>query len=68
MTAVQIANTVRKALSQVESVTAVAAKTGIPRVNLYQFKAGGRDFPLKTLVTLADAVGLEITVQAKKRR
>jgi DNA-binding phage protein len=68
VTAVQIVNAVRKALSQVESVTEVAEKAGIHRISLYQFKAGSRGFPLPTLVKLADALGLEITVQPKKRR
>lgn len=64
----QIANVVRKALSQVESVTEIADKTGIHRVNLYQFKAGDRTLPLDTLVKLAGALGLEITIQPKKGR
>lgn len=66
MTAVQIANTVRKALSRAESVTAVAQRTGINRVNLYQFKAGSRDLPLGTLVKLAGALGLEIVVRERR--
>jgi len=64
----QIADRIRKAIERdgrTQREIAKAAK--IHEVNLAQFKLGNRELPLETLCRVAKVVGLEITVQDKKR-
>lgn len=69
MTPVQIMDRIRKALDADERPQVEIAKAAkIHRVNLAQFKSGDRDLPLKALTTLADVLGMEITVKEKKGR
>jgi len=68
MSPMQIMDRIRKAVDSDERPQREIAKAaGIHHVNLSQFKAGKRDLPLDSLCTLAKVVGLEITVQERKR-
>jgi hypothetical protein len=67
MTGEEIAQAIRKALSgDKRSLKALAQLTHVQRIELFQFKIGKRDFTLDELATLAEALGLEITVSRRK--
>jgi DNA-binding phage protein len=55
-------------LADGRTLTQIASAAKVNRINLYQFKAGTRSLGFDSLYRIAEAVGLEITVQPKRRR